>query len=62
MTNHQEPARRGPVIDLRDDAQIERWCDKLRCSEEELRRAVADVGDSAVLVAEHLGLTEAALA
>jgi hypothetical protein len=50
------------TIDLRDDREIELWCAKLRCSEEDLRRAVADVGQSAVLVAEHLGLTEAAIA
>lgn len=51
-----------PVIDLRDDGQIELWCGKLQCSEEDLRRAVADVGDLPLPVAEHLGLTEAALA
>ena len=43
------------------DEQIERWCDKLQCNEEERRRAVADVGDLPLQVAEHLGLTEAAL-
>ncbi|MDB5943197.1 MAG: hypothetical protein JWQ13_2763 [Ramlibacter sp.] len=54
------PASR--TIDLRDDGDIALWCAKLRCSEEDLRRAVADVGQCAVLVAEHLGLTEAAVA
>ena len=49
-------------IDLRDDAEIVFWCNKLQCSEEELRRAVAEVGQPPLLVAEHLGLTEAALA
>lgn len=50
------------AIDLRDDDSVDYWCGKLRCSEEELRRAVADVGASPVPVAEHLGLTEAAVA
>ncbi|MDQ6881720.1 MAG: DUF3606 domain-containing protein [Pseudomonadota bacterium] len=48
-------------IDLRDDADIVVWCRKLQCSEEELRRAIAEVGEAPLLVAEHLGLTEAAL-
>ena len=50
------------TIDLRDDDAIAFWCSKLQCSEEELRRAIADVGASALPVAEHLGLTQAALA
>lgn len=50
------------LIDLRDDAEIAFWCRKLKCTEEELRRAVAEVGQAPLLVAEHLGLTEAALA
>ena len=63
MTNHPQtgsPERHS--IDLRDDAEIRFWCQKLQCSEEELRRAVADVGQAPLTVAEHLGLTEAALA
>lgn len=50
------------IINLRDDDEIASWCARLACSEEELRRAVAEVGQSALQVAEHLGLTEAALA
>jgi hypothetical protein len=55
-------ARAADSIDLRDDQEIAYWCGKLRCSEEELRRAIADVGQSPLLVAEHLGLTESAIA
>lgn len=62
MTNTANATQSHPTIDLRNDEQIERWCDKLQCSEEELRRAVADVGETPLQVAEHLGLTEAALA
>ena len=49
-------------IDLRDDREIASWCERFQCSEEDLRRAIADVGESALHVAEHLGLTQAALA
>lgn len=62
MTNTANATQSDPTIDLRNDEQIERWCDKLQCSEEQLRRAVADVGEIPLQVAEHLGLTEAALA
>jgi Protein of unknown function (DUF3606) len=56
------PAHQDSTIDLRDDEAIAFWCGKLQCSEEELRRAIADVGPNALPVAEHLGLTESALA
>lgn len=62
MTNPPSGTRERDTIDLRDDAAIEFWCQKLQCSEVELRRAVADVGQAPLTVAEHLGLTEAALA
>lgn len=61
MTNTADANQPSVSIDLRCDEQIERWCDKLQCSEEELRRAVAEVGELPLQVAEHLGLTEAAL-
>ena len=61
MTNTADANQPSVLIDLRCDEQIDRWCDKLQCSEEELRRAVADVGDLPLQVAEHLGLTKAAL-
>ena len=63
MTNQAPTGPRGRhSIDLRNDAEVEFWCRKLQCSEVELRRAIADVGDAPLTVAEHLGLTEAALA
>jgi hypothetical protein len=62
MTKPSPASSRERHIDLRDDAEIEFWCQKLQCSEEELRRAIADVGQAPLTVAEHLGLTEAALA
>jgi hypothetical protein len=62
MSDASQAPRDRISIDLRNDREISGWCEKLRCSEEELRRAVADVGQSALLVAEHLGLTEAAVA
>jgi hypothetical protein len=62
MSDAFQAPRDRTSIDLRNDHEISGWCEKLRCSEEELRRAVADVGQSPLLVAEHLGLTEAAVA
>ena len=62
MTNPADANQSHAAIDLRSDEQIERWCGKLQCSEVELRRAVADVGELPLQVAEHLGMTEAALA
>lgn len=63
MTNQfQTGPRERHSIDLRNDTEVEFWCRKLQCSEVELRRAVADVGEAPLTVAEHLGLTEAALA
>ncbi|MDB5947763.1 MAG: hypothetical protein JWQ33_2789 [Ramlibacter sp.] len=62
MTDQSEgraPERQS--IDLHDDDEILFWCQKLQCSEEDLRRAVADVGQAPLPVAEYLGLTEAAL-
>ena len=63
MTNPSPTgSRERQSIDLRNDADIEFWCRKLQCSEVELRLAVAEVGQAPLTVAEHLGLTEAALA
>ena len=36
---------------LRDDGDIASWCDRLDCSEQELPRAIAEVGQSAAALA-----------
>ena len=41
-------------IDLSDPRALRYWCDKLRASEEELRRAVDQVGANPERVREHL--------
>jgi hypothetical protein len=41
-------------IDLRDPRELRYWCDKLGASEEELRRAVDQVGPNPERVREHL--------
>jgi hypothetical protein len=41
-------------IDVRDEQSLHYWCDKLHASEEELRRAVDQVGTDPHKVREHL--------
>lgn len=41
-------------IDVQDAYEIERWTETFSCTEEELRVAVAEVGDVAVLVEAYL--------
>jgi len=43
-----------PLIDVRDEASVRFWSEKLRASPEELRRAVDQVGPDPVKVHEHL--------
>ena len=41
-------------IDPKDAASVRYWCERLRASEEELRRAVDQVGPNPEKVREHL--------
>jgi len=41
-------------IDVGDQGDLRYWCEKLRASEEELRRAVDQVGPDPEKVREHL--------
>jgi hypothetical protein len=53
-----EPPARAPDnkrIDLHDRNEVRHWTQSLGVSEEELKRAVAQVGTSAQKVREHLG-------
>lgn len=43
------------LISLEEDYEIRDWCRSFSCTEDELRKAVAAVGHSAVAVREHLG-------
>ena len=43
-----------PQIDIGDPQSVRRWCEKLRVREDELRRAVEQVGPDAEKVREHL--------
>jgi len=47
------PADRG-LIDLDDPREVHLWCKQFGCSEEQLRRAVANVGNSAANVEQLL--------
>ncbi len=42
-------------ISLNEDYEVRDWTQSLQCSEEELRRAVAAVGNSAEKVRDYLG-------
>jgi len=42
-------------INVNEDYEIRDWCQSLNVTEQELRKAVADAGDSADKVREHLG-------
>lgn len=42
-------------INVNEDYEVRDWCKSLGVSEDELRKAVADVGDQADKVREHLG-------
>ena len=41
-------------IDVENPRELRHWCEKLRASEEELRRAVDQVGPDVEKVREHL--------
>ena len=41
-------------IDVQNERQLRYWCEKLQASEEELRRAVDQVGPDVDKVREHL--------
>jgi len=43
------------LISLQQEHEVRYWTDVLGCTEEELRRAVAHVGDSAQDVRDYLG-------
>lgn len=43
-----------PKIDTSDPGALRYWCEKLHASEEELKRAVEQVGPDAAKVREHL--------
>jgi hypothetical protein len=43
-----------PNIDVKDASNLRYWCEKLHASEQELRRAVEQVGPDADKVREHL--------
>jgi hypothetical protein len=45
----------GKLISLKEDYEVKYWCKALNCTEQELRAAVAAVGDSAKKVREYLG-------
>ena len=47
------PADRG-LIDLNDPREINWWCKRFGCSEEQLRRAVLEIGNSAAKVEQLL--------
>jgi len=42
-------------INVNEDYELRDWCQSLHVTEQELRKAVADAGDSADKVREHLG-------
>jgi len=54
-----DPKQRGAQdrsrINVNEAHEVRYWTGRLGVSEEELRKAVAEVGVSAVKVAEHLG-------
>ena len=47
------PANRG-LIDLNDPREVSWWSKKFGCSQDQLRRAVAEVGNSAAKVEQLL--------
>jgi hypothetical protein len=60
LMNSSKPTLRDPSrIDLRDSEQVKRWSADLGISEDELARIVADVGNTADNVFEHLLLRRA---
>jgi hypothetical protein len=48
-------AQPGPRVGLADAHEVQGWCEALGVTEEELRIAVAAVGDDADEVSSHLG-------
>jgi hypothetical protein len=50
-TGGQDRAR----ININEDYEVRDWCKSLGVTEDKLRKAVADVGDQADKVREHLG-------
>ncbi|HYX47962.1 MAG TPA: DUF3606 domain-containing protein [Sphingomicrobium sp.] len=53
LSNRGSPDR--DRINMNEDYEVRDWAKKLGVSEEELRRAVAQVGDRADAVRQHLG-------
>jgi hypothetical protein len=56
LDRHPHPAAAlGPRVGLAEDREVHGWCEALGVTEEELRVAVAAVGDDADEVRSHLG-------
>ncbi len=53
LTNRGSPDR--DRINVNEDWEVRDWAQKFHVSEDELRRAVAKVGDRAEAVRQHLG-------
>ncbi len=52
-----DPSKTGQdrkFISLKQDYEVREWCESLKCTPEELARAVAAVGNSADAVRAHL--------
>jgi hypothetical protein len=49
-------ALRDQMIDIRDEHEVKKWCDLLNCTEEDLRKAVMQIGSSALIVDNFLFL------
>lgn len=43
-------------INLDQEHEVQYWCDKFDCTEEELREAVSLIGDSSAVVQRYLSL------
>ena len=52
--NTQKTGEDRKMISLSQDYEARNWCTSLKCTEAELRAAVAAVGDSATKVREYL--------
>lgn len=55
MTDQMQPAGNPRQVDVTRLQEVHYWTQRLDVSEEALRRAVADVGESADAVSQHLG-------
>jgi len=52
------PANYEPLdpgrVDMQNPVEVQYWCNEFDCTQEELREAVAGVGDHAAALREHL--------